>query len=1569
MFAQPAPRTAFFAQLDAILAKTGQKFLGAFAQDMFARVAWEDIAPYSAEDIALLVQNAWAHMAANRNNAPSIRIYAPELPAHHVHVLELVNTNRPFIFDSVMGELASRNLTVHLVAHPVLPLLRNGTGECEAFENAPQDEAATRESFIHIHIDPIEDDAAKKALITALELVLRDVEFAVDDWKLMLARLDAQIASFKTMPPPVEPAEAEEALAFMEWLRDNNFTLLGLREYAYVGDAGQGRLEPIDTTGLGILRDPAVGILRRGTQAVTMTDELQAFINAPQPLIVSKANSRARVHRHVHMDYVGIKIFDSKGALSGELRLTGLFTSTAYTRSVRSIPFIRAKAQFVLDEAGFAPDSHSGKSLLTVLENFPRDELFQLSNLQLYEFAIAVLQLEERPRIRVLARRDKFERFISVLAYVPRERITTEIRLKIGEILAEAFGGRVSIFTPSYTEGALARLQFVIGKPTDVVLYPEQAALELAISNCVRSWHEHLLEVISHDTGADLHTARGLHTTWGHAFDAAYQQDFSVFTAQNDIKTLEKMRGEQAIALDFFSLSEEPSTALHLRLFHKNSPIALSERVPMLENMGFRVISERTYTLRPVYDGVTHATAFLHDMLLTRADGTESPQDDALFARLERMFNAVWDGVAENDLFNALCLKTGLEWREIAVLRAIARYLRQIQSTYTLTYMAHTMCKHHVIARDIVALFTSKFNPDLGADMAQRTPIVEGWRTAIVQALTSVSSLDEDRILRRFLNVIEAMLRTNYYQETAADTISFKLNSSQLDHLPKPVPMAEIWVYSPRVEGVHLRFGRIARGGLRWSDRPQDFRTEVLGLVKAQQVKNAVIVPVGAKGGFFPKKMPENPPRDVMMAEGTASYIQFVSSLLAITDNRAPSGEILPPANVIRYDGDDPYLVVAADKGTATFSDTANGISATHEFWLGDAFASGGSVGYDHKKMGITARGGWEAVKRHFREINIDIQITPFTVAGVGDMSGDVFGNAMLLSRAIKLVAAFDHRDIFLDPNPDIETSFNERDRMFKLPRSSWADYNAELISTGGGVFSRTLKSIPISDEVAAALGVTAKEMTPDELMNAILKAPVDLMWFGGIGTYIRSTDETDAQVGDRANDSVRITAPELRAKVVGEGANLGLTQRSRIELAQHGVRLNTDAIDNSAGVNSSDVEVNIKIALEGVVRSGRLSVEDRNILLASMTTEVAHLVLSNNYRQTLAVSIAQHDAVEDLAFAERLMLQLEATGQLDRVVEYLPSSADITRRASIGTGLTRPEIAVLLAYSKLSLKAQLLTSDCLDDPALTPMLLDYFPHALQEAYPQEVLAHGLRREIIATKLVNLVIDRGGFTIVPRMMDQTGTTPIHLALAFALAWQVFEGDARVAIIDSLDNTDGIAQLAAYARLQNFMRNQTLWFIRNERFDAPLETLIATYTQGLHRIHMGEMLPLSGLDNAPELIRIQQATTAPMAQVINTWTAVSQAFLVPELLQKTKTIASETYHDTLAQARMMHDITRAQHNITRAALQAGGFSAWQQPMQEDMLRIRQRIADELKVERMTLARLAVISGFITDIAPQ
>ena len=1594
------------------MAKSGSD-AARFVSALYHHGSAEDIAGYAEDDLLAFALRAWEQMQKRKGDAHKLEVINQDLnggeneATQPVTVIQMLNGNKPFLLDSIMSELTDAAHEIRLVLHPIMALERDGTGVLTAYHGLHFSGSVQLESVIQIHIERIEDEEERRELQDRLDEILNDVQMVVADWRPMLALMKSTIDTYKTNPPPVTVDELAEAIQFLEWLANDNFVFMGMREFSFIGGVEQGELKRIDDPGLGLLSNPDVKVLRRGNEMVTMTPEIREFLLKPEPLIITKANVRSRVHRRVHMDYVGIKTYTETGDLKGELRVVGLFTSTAYTHSVAKIPILRRKVDQVLETAGFDPEGHSGKALINVLEHYPRDELFQLDDETLLRNSLTVLQLDERPRVRVLTRPDKFDRFVSLLIYTPRDRYSTDVRLRLSAHFAEAYQGSISHWTITYLEGTLARLHLIIGRRIGQTPVITQAELEEAVSNIIRTWADALYETLS--KAYMPMAARELKKRYHSAFSAAYREAFDAETALYDIQTLEQLREDLATSISFGQRVDQASDQCQLKFYRKAKPIPLSDRVPILENMGFRVVNERTYRIRtePLDESQESDLFYLHDMTLLSANGAAIDMDTQR-ELLQGMLGAVWFGKAENDGYNRLTLLANIGWRDVKLLRAISRYLRQGGVTFSQDYLWEAINRYPTIAQKLVDLFHHRFSPDL--DEQQRSKGVTATLEAIHVALEDVASLDDDRILRYFLTVLNATVRTNFFQISqeggVKETLAFKLMPREIDFLAEPRPYREIFVYSPRVEGVHLRFGPVARGGLRWSDRPQDFRTEVLGLVKAQQVKNAVIVPVGAKGGFFPKHLPVGGSREEVFAEGTAAYKIFINSLLDVTDNLKDGG-VEPPERVVRLDDDDPYLVVAADKGTATFSDTANGLSDGRNFWLSDAFASGGSAGYDHKKMGITARGAWEAVKRHFREMDHDIQTEPFTVVGVGDMSGDVFGNGMLLSPATKVVAAFDHRDIFIDPTPDPETTYAERKRLFDMGRSSWKDYDTKLLSKGGGVFPRSSKSISLTPEIQKALGLSTKKATPNELMRAILKADVDLLWFGGIGTYARATAETNADADDRGNDAIRITAKEIGAKVIGEGANLGLTQRARIEFCQKGGRCNSDAIDNSAGVNSSDVEVNIKIALGAAVRSGKLDLDARNVLLADMTDQVAELVLRNNYLQTLSISLTQRRGVEDFAFQTRLMQVLEGRNLLDREVEELPDDTELAERKGNDGILSRPEVGVLLAYAKITLFDDLLATDAPDDSYLVQELTEYFPSQMARTYAEEIAGHRLRREIIATVLANSIINRGGATFIVRMADRTGASVNEIAKAYAITRHAFGLRALNDEIDALDTkVAGSVQLDLYLAVQNLLHDRVVWFIRNtdlregiaeigDRFKAGIETLHKEQSKNVAEwigpsiqaqcdtwIAAGvpkalawkvAMLPIAA--SIPDTVIVSENCKRKLVDAATTHLAVRRAFRIGWIANSARRLNTSDYYEGLALDRALQTLTSAHRQITTAVMQEAGakqsgekaFEAWNAQHASVVDRTKATVEAITESDTLTVAKLAVAAGLLSDLS--
>ncbi|NUR21329.1 NAD-glutamate dehydrogenase domain-containing protein [Frateuria sp.] len=1433
-----------------------QFFIGAF----FARMAHSDVDLHTPAEWATLIAGLLEFMQQREPGRAKVRVINPGRSHAGRSVIEVVTDDMPFLVDTV-SMIVSDPLQIHAVIHPVVKVARDAKGQLQRLG----DEAGAPESVMHFEVDRVADEAAQAALQARVEAALEDVRAAVGDWSAMRDNALAVAAELPRRKLPMDAHSVDEAADFLRWLADDNFTFLGYREYEVTEADGEDVLRAINDSGLGILRGSERSLAPRSLRSLVASELPQS--GATDAIILTKTNARSHVHRPGYMDYVGVLKFDANGKPVAEQRFLGLFTSNAYMARPQDVPLVRQRVEAVMCRSGLKRDSYSGKSLRHILETLPRDELFQSSEDELFAIASGILELRQRARTRLFVRRDRYGRFYTCLVYVPRERFNTTVRERIEHLLSDALHGEHVDSSVLMGEAALARLHVVVRPKIGDRAEYDTAALERSVAAIVRNWHDDVRDALVRARGD--HEGVVLANRYAKALPVGYVDEVSPEVAAQDVYELSLLEGDDAVRMSFYHPPLRPDE-LRFKVYRSGSDIALSEVLPQLENLGLRVLTEH------VYDVHTGGTPLFVQDFEVQPVGHLTFTVEQVGTLFEDAFEQIWRGNAENDGFNRLVLGAKLNWRQVAMLRGYCKYLLQAGVSFSQSYMEDALNRYPAIAGLLVELFNAKFDPRreslsagelktagelLDAEMRLLIPgnvqsaqpgLVDGLvamlslpraeqvgvtEDAVATLLENVASLDDDRILRSFLGVIRATLRTSFFQQwdgAFRPYISYKFDSHKVADLPKPVPYREIFVSAARVEGIHLRFGAVARGGLRWSDRREDFRTEVLGLVKAQMVKNTVIVPVGSKGGFFVKRPPVGGDRDAQQAEGIACYKMFINGLLDITDNLV-EGKVVPPHDVVRHDQDDPYLVVAADKGTATFSDIANAISIEHNFWLGDAFASGGSNGYDHKGMGITAKGAWESVKRHFRALGRDSQSQDFTCVGIGDMSGDVFGNGMLLSEHIRLLAAFDHRHIFLDPNPDAARSFAERQRMFKLPRSSWDDYDKSLISEGGGVYPRSLKSIPVSPQMREALGIKgdATHLTPAELMSAILKASVDLLWNGGIGTYVKSSQETNADVGDRANNALRINGADLRCKVVGEGGNLGFTQKGRIEAAQHGVLLNTDFIDNSAGVDTSDHEVNIKILLNDAVRRGELTEDGRNRQLAAMTDEVGQLVLWDNYRQNQAITLMEHQSVKRLGSMAHFIRELEAEGLLDRQVENLPSDAELTERKTRHQGLTRPELSVLLSYDKIKLFQQLLESDVPEDPYLSKELVRYFPEPLHEKYAANMQRHRLKREIIATAVTNSTINRMGATFMMRMQEDTGQGPAAIAKAYTAAREILDARELWGEIEALDSKVAEdTQIDAIMQIWSQLRHMTRWLLNRPGGSLDIAVNVERYLDGV-----------------------------------------------------------------------------------------------------------------------------------------
>jgi glutamate dehydrogenase len=1531
------------------------KLITQFIDYYYSNISEEDLNYRNIEDLYGAMISHWNLLYQRKPEECKVRLYNPHYEqsgwqSKHT-IIEVVHDDMPFLVDSLRMEILRAGFNVHFMIHfggfNVQRDEENRVVKILNIHEANTEKNQTSEAAIYIEIDKQSDPEILQTLQDNLYRILTDVRKAVKDWKRMRERMEEALAELDKNPPPFASIDVSESKDFLRWLLDNHFTFLGCRDYEIDENKEDIGLRLISGSGLGVLRDESKSLgLRKMSTLPAAARELAL---APQVLVISKTNTKATIHRPVYTDYIGVKRFNNKGEPIGERRFIGLFTSTVYNSHPQTIPLVRHKVKLVLENSKLSPNGHSAKELIDVLSTMPRDDLFQASTQELTDLVISILHIQQRPRIRLFARRDAFGRFISCLVYVPREKFTTELRQAIQEILLHAFKGLEVNYAPYFSESILARLHFLIRTDPKAELSYDLKTIESKIIEAARSWLDELNEQVVDFYGEEK--GAYLINKYAKAFPASYQEDFTVRTAVFDIEHMENLTAEHPLEISFYRLLDEPANYLHLKLFQFNVPVALSDVLPMLENLGLRVIAERPHEIIFKNDAYVWINDFI--LIYNQEEELDVEQVRSIF---EEAFTQIWLGEVENDGFNRLVLSAQLTWREVTVLRAYTKYLRQIGFTFSQNYIEATMAKYPDIAKKIIKLFNQRFDPGLQNDKTGSAieEITQGLRAA----LNNVANLDDDRMLRRLLEVMRATIRTNYFQidKTTGKPkagLAFKLNPSQISDMPLPRPLYEIFVYSPRIEGIHLRMAKVARGGLRWSDRREDFRTEVLGLVKAQLVKNAVIVPSGAKGGFVVKNLPVDGTREAIMEEVISCYQTFIRALLDLTDN-LHNGKVVPPANTVRYDEDDTYLVVAADKGTATFSDIANGIAKDYDFWLGDAFASGGSAGYDHKKMGITARGGWESVKRHLRALAIDPDKQDFTVIGIGDMAGDVFGNGMLLSRHIKLVGAFNHLHIFLDPNPNAEASFVERERLFNLPRSSWEDYNPELISKGGGVFKRSAKSIAISPEVKQLLGIEEDALEPNQLIKAMLKAEVDLIWNGGIGTYVKATSETNSNVGDRSNDPLRINGNDLRCKAVGEGGNLGFTQLGRIEYALKGGLIYTDFIDNSAGVDCSDHEVNIKILLNDVVTAGDMTVKQRNELLAAMTDEVARLVLDDNYNQTRAISLAASQAIYDFELYKRYLNALEKSGKIDRELEYLPDDKALLDRKQAGKGLTSSEIAILLAYTKIIIKASLLESDAPEDPYLATIIEAEFPRPLREKYRKQMDNHKLRREIVATHWSSRMVNDMGITFAHRMQTETGGSSIPAILrAYVIAREVFGISELIELIEALNyQVSSEICYTMMAQVARLARRAARWFLRSrrdhlsnitvaiERFKNGIKTLNVHLSDLLvggvrehwdHTLHQFEAVGvqketaarLASVGVQYSLLDVVEAATEnnlPIEHFAAVYFALGEKLELAWLRERITTLSTATYWDFLARASLRDELDTQQRNITIAVLQ-------------------------------------------------
>ncbi len=1567
-----------------------------FLDTYYQRVATEDLAPPSR---LAAVAEAHARFGVHRPQGRALvqvrepdRAYLDPLTPSGL-VVDIVTDDMPYLVDSVTTELNRHQAEIQMIVHPLLRVRRDVTGALRAIIGACGDDAEPAaadeltESWTHVELAPSQDRVDADRLAADLRDVLDDVRVAVEDQQRM-GEVARRLADGLTAEGGLDETEYGELL---RWLADGNFLFLGYREYDLVPvEAGVG-LRPVPGSGLGILRH------RRPGQQSLMKLSSQVAARAQDPgerLVLAKANTRSTVYRANYLDYVSVKKHDAAGKVTGEFRFLGLYTHSAHTAPVASVPLLRRKLAYVLASAGLTRDSHDGKDLIEILEDYPREELFEISAEELTPIALGVLRLAERKQTRLFLRRDRYGRYMSCLVYLPRERYTTKVRLRAQGILKAALRGVSVDYSAQVGDSALARLHVVIrgekGRPVPQV---DAAALERRLAAAVRSWDEDLVAEATRVLGEER--ARSLLELFSAAIPETYKADVTATYAVEDLITMLELRES---GTEFAVRLVEGEERWTLVVYRLGTPITLSDVLPQLQHMGLGVVDEHPYE----FTGSSPAGSFWIYEFGLRPPAVTAPV--TVRPIFEDAVTALWLGQTEDDGFNALVLTCGLTWREVTLLRAFAKYLRQGGMRFSEDYVQRVLRSNAAITRLLVRLFESRFDP---AKQDGATERCEAIAEEIRGMLDEVVSLDHDRILRVYLAMIDATLRTNYYQTQSRGgvdgppTLTLKLDPGNVPELTSPRPKFEIFVFSPRLEAVHLRFGRVARGGLRWSDRLEDFRTEVLGLVKAQEVKNAVIVPSGAKGGFVCKRLPNPADREAYQAEVLACYKTFIASMLDVTDNI--EGEaVVPPPGVVRRDGDDPYLVVAADKGTATFSDTANEVAARYGFWLGDAFASGGSEGYDHKKMGITARGAWESVKVHFAALGMNPDTDDFTVVGIGDMSGDVFGNGMLLSEHIKLVAAFDHRHVFVDPDPDPAASFAERQRMFALPRSSWADYDQALISPGGGVWPRAVKSVPVSPQARTALGIDAgvTALPPDALISAILTAPVDLLWNGGIGTYVKASYESQADVGDRSNDAVRVDATRLRTRVIGEGGNLGLTQAARIEYSLDGGLVNTDFIDNSAGVDTSDHEVNIKILLADAIRDGDIPAAARHQLLNDMTDDVAGLVLRHNYRQNMALAASRAQAPSLLHVHARYLRKLVRDKRLDPEQDVLPGEREIAERRSSGRGLTSPEFALLLAQTKISAAEDVLASGLPDDPYLRRVLEAYFPAALRSAFAGRMPAHPLRREIITTEVVNEMIDTSGTTFLFRLIEETGASVPDLTRAWLVAREVFDMPAFWHQVEQLEGRVGLAaQITLLLEGRKLTERAARWLLHNRRPPFDIQATVNFFADGVRTVRAGLPKLLTGRDLATfeerrdsylvlgvpldlaervaamvptyaafDIVQVASVTGRPLEEAAEVYFDLADRLQITRLRDRITALAREDRWSTMARAALRDDLYAAHASLAQDVLGASGsaiprspeerLAAWAAQNEAAVGMATQTLGEIWESERFTFTTLSV-----------
>mgnify|MGYP001167601790 CR=1 FL=1 len=1558
-----------------------------FFEAYFHRIPSDDLARSNPE---ALYSSALAHLDLAEQRQPGQFLLRAHNPAEgqspqasSFTVVEAVVDDMAFLVDSASMALNRLGYTIQLTIHPVVKVSRDENGHLLALNHDAA--GAAFESFLCFQISREFRTERLDRIVSELSRVLSEVAAANDD-RIAMRELALSLADDLDAPdtPDDDNNAGSAASALCRWIGEENFTFLGAIRYDMPPD-GDASLSPHAASALGILRPRSD--LDLADRLSVLPDNITSDPEDSEPVMITKSSKRSLVHRPAYMDVLFVRHRNSIGDLIGETCLVGLFAAGAYNRSVMDIPGSRQKLQHVLTRSGLPEQGHGIKVLQNLIERYPRDDLFQITQDELYDTAMGMLDLQERRRTRVFVRRDRFSRFYSCLVFVPRERFNSGLRQKVGDALMASYGGQSYEFNVYFSESVLTRIHYLISVDPRTAHSPELNQVESQIRELTRSWPDELGVLLKelHGEGEGL----ALADEWAESFPTAFREDFSPAEGLDHLALITKTDAETQLEI---ALHQPPGYAAHeaqLRLYSPESAVVLSDVLPVIENLGLHVLTENPFRIQ----SASGRTVFLHIFDLVDHDRRDIEIGKSK-SDFERLFGRIWQGQTDNDGFNRLALRAQLDWQQTTFLRAAYRYLKQIRFRYSQDYVIDTLAGNPHMVQRIVRLFETRFDPGL---RDERPEALEAIRADIQQGLERVANLDEDRILSAYVNLIGAILRTNYFQQHSPqqpERLSFKIDCAAIARMPQPRPMVEIFVFSTRVEAIHLRGGLVARGGLRWSDRPEDFRTEVLGLVKAQIVKNAVIVPVGSKGGFIVRRLADCAPNE-RTEEVESCYQTFIRGMLDLTDNR-DHDSVIPPPRVVRYDQDDPYLVVAADKGTATFSDMANEVAAEYGYWLDDAFASGGQTGYDHKAMGITARGAWESVKRLFRDLDIDTQTQPFSVMGIGDMSGDVFGNGLLLSRHIRLVGAFNHLHIFIDPNPDPAASYSERERLFQMPRSTWEDYDPTLISEGGGVWPRDIKSIELSEAAQNALGISAKTLSPDELIHEMLKSPVDLLFNGGIGTYIKASTETHESVGDRVNDLVRADASELRCRVIGEGGNLGLTQLARIEYSQRGGLCHTDAIDNAAGVDTSDHEVNIKIVLNAAVEAGEINIDERNNLLSEMTEEVAQLVLRNNYMQTQALALAVDQAPNLIHHHARAIRQLEKSYGLDRGLEYLPTEVEIKKRIAEKKGLTRPELAVLLSHSKISTFQMLLDSDVPEDTFLAEDLERYFPTAISSRFKHLMPAHRLRREIIATHVTNSMINRVGPGFTLRMNELTGARPSDTARAYAAAREIFRLRDLWHEVESLDNAvPSKTQKELMHETRILLEQAILWLLRYRPQPIDIALAVREFRDAVDQLRRGfprvlaasnrliqkrrvrrylnadvppaianRVAELAGLSRALDIADVADKGRFGIAQVATVYFDIGDRLGLHWLSDRIRDLSTDNHWHALARTTLRSDLHLTQRTISGLILNSqssrgkAAVRQWVQQNHTDTERLTQMINDLQKSASPDFAMLSV-----------